>query len=170
MLNIIWSVLNVALALGFVYFAFRAVQLVKQHIGLGAALFLSVTLLIIGCSKSGKPTSSGLPSPNLLSGVPKDASLGNASAIQHINLGGTNTLFLRAEYWLDNGIIRPRGLYAGVSGWMSGHDWEPVYGRLEPQGSQVRYTAMLHHHWSLLGLRVFTLSSKVFEGVMPPRK
>jgi hypothetical protein len=169
MLNILWSALNVALVLGFIYFAFRAVQLVKQHIGLGAALFLSVTLLLIGCSKSGKhPT--GLPSPNLLTDVPGNAPFGNASANEHIKLGGTNTLFLRAEYYSGNGSIRPRGLYAGVSGWMTGHEWEPVLGRLESQGSQVHYTVMLHHHWSLLGLRVFTLSGETFEGIMPSSK
>jgi len=170
MLNILWSALNVALLLSLLYIFFRAAVLVKRHIGLGAALFFGFGLLLIGCSKSGAGASV-IPSANLLTTVPKDAPLANTSAVQHIDLGGTNKLILLTEYYTENGrITKPRGLYATVSGFMLGHTWEPLYGRLEKRGNRLYYMAAINHHWNLLGMRVLTQGGEEFEGFMPDAK
>ena len=170
MLNLLWSLVNVAVLLSVLYVFFRAAKLLRQHVGVGAALFFGFALLLIGCSKSGTGTPT-TAAANLLNTVPSNAPLANTSASQHMALGGSNQLFLRAEYYTENGrITKPRGLYAGVSGFMLGHAWQPVTGFLEKRGNQLHYTAIINHHWSLLGMRVFTQSGELFEGVMPPSK
>lgn len=170
MLNILWSALNIALLLSLLYIFFRAAVLVKRHIGLGAALFFGFGLLLIGCSKSGKKATS-VSSANLLTSVPKNAPFANTSAVQYIDLGATNQLILLTEYYTENdSIVKPRGLYASVSGLMVGHSWEPVSGFIEKRGNRLYYTTVINHHWDLLGMRVFTQALEVFEGFMPPAK
>lgn len=168
MFNFIWSGLNVVLLLSFLYVFFRAAQLLRRHSGLGMALLFGLGLFVIGCGKTKRGTPA--PVPNLLANAPAQSPVANSSAQQHIELGGTNTLFLLAEYNLTNGIIEPRGLYATVSGLMLGHEWEPVTGSLIQSGSQLHYIAVLNHRWSLLGLPVFTQSDEAFEGIMPPTR
>ncbi|MCC3151917.1 hypothetical protein Q3A66_00165 [Hymenobacter sp. BT770] len=172
MVNLLWSILNVALLLAFVYIFWRAALLVKRHIGLAAAMFFGFALLLIGCSKSGSGiAASPSPTANLLTGVPKDAPLANASSVQRITLGGTNKLDLLAEYYTDKGTItKPRGLYATVSGFMVGHSWQPAFGWAEKRGNQLYYSVAVDHHYSLLGVRVFTQAGELFQGLMPPSK
>ncbi|GGE97852.1 hypothetical protein [Hymenobacter cavernae] len=162
MTNLLWSALNLALVLGLLYTSFQATQLVRQHIGSGTALFFVFGLLLIGCGKS---TKQQIASSNLLSHIPKDAPLGNASSHQAINLGGSNKLELRAEYYQENGKVRPRGLYATVSGFMVGHTWQPNGGFLEQSGRHLRYHTFLTHNWNLLGVQVFTQTEE-FSGAM----
>ncbi|OGX83443.1 hypothetical protein BEN47_03930 [Hymenobacter lapidarius] len=156
--------------LSILYIFLQAAKLLRQHVGVGAALFFGFGLLLIGCSKSGTGTPN-TGAANLLTTVPSNAPFANASALKQVALGGSNQLFLRADYYTENGrITKPRGLYAGVSGFMLGHTWQPVTGFLEKRGNQLHYTAIINHHWSLLGVRVFTQSGELFEGVMPPAK
>ncbi|GAB3293286.1 hypothetical protein ACFQT0_05925 [Hymenobacter humi] len=167
MVNLLWSILNVALLLAFLYIFCRAALLVKRHIGLAAALFFGFGLLLVGCSKSGKGAAALSP-VNLLTSVPKDAPLANATAIQRIDLGGTNKLELLAEYYTQDGTItKPRGLYATLSGFMLGHAWQPVTGWVGKRGNGLHYMAAINHHWDLLGVRVFTQAGEQFEGIMP---
>jgi len=163
MINLLWSALNLALWLSILYTFFRAARLVKQYIGMGTALFFGFGLLLIGCDKSPNQLT---PPSNLLSSVPKDAPLGNASSHQAINLGGSNKLELRAEYYQENGKVRPRGLYATVSGFMVGHTWQPSGGFLEQSGRQLRYHTFLTHNWNLLGVQIFTQTEE-FSGAIP---
>ena len=163
MLNLLWSILNVVVFLGIGYLFFRAARLVQQHIGVSAALLFVCGLLIVGCGRTSNPVTSP---KNLLVNIPANAPLGNASATRHIALGGSNTLFLLAEYRVSDGIIVPRGLFVTVSGIMLGHRWEPTTGTLEQRGAQVHSLAVLNHQWLLLGTPVFTSSSEIFEGLM----
>ena len=163
MLNLLWSILNVVVSLGIGYLFFRAARLVQQRMGVSAALLFVCGLLIVGCGKTSNPVTSP---KNLLVNIPANAPLGNASATRHITLGGSNTLFLLAEYRVSDGIIVPRGLFATVSGIMLGHRWEPMTGTLEQKGAQVHSLAVLNHQWLLLGTPVFTSSSEIFEGLM----
>jgi hypothetical protein len=164
MQNLLWSALNIGLFAGLVYIFFRAAKLVKQHIGWLAAVFFVLGLTII----AGRPaSSSSLPSnDNLLSGTPQNAPLGNASTLKLVHLGSNNDLNLLAEYHQQNGLVRPRGLYAFVSGFWLGHTWQPVTGMLEQRGSQLYYTAVLTHNWNLLGVHVFSQTTD-FTGFMP---
>ncbi|HET9502358.1 MAG TPA: hypothetical protein VFO93_02370 [Hymenobacter sp.] len=162
MQNLLWSALNAGLFIGLVYLFFRAAKLVKQHMGWPATVFFVVGLTII----AGKPTSSLPGNENLLPSIPKDAPLGNASTLKLVSLGGSNNLNLLAEYHQQNGLVRPRGLYAFVSGFWLGHTWQPVTGRLEQRGSQLRYSAVLTHSWNLLGVPVFHQTTD-FTGLIP---
>jgi hypothetical protein len=158
----LWSALNVVLFAGLVYIFFRAAKLVKQHIGWPAAVFFVVGLTII----ASRPSSAIPGNDNLLSGIPQNAPLGNASTLKLVHLGSNNDLNLLAEYHQQNGLVRPRGLYASVSGFLLGHTWQPVTGMLEQRGSQLQYTAVLTHNWNLLGMRVFSQTND-FTGFMP---
>jgi hypothetical protein len=140
MQNLLWSALNIGLFVGLVYIFFRAAKLVKQHIGWPAAIFFVVGLTII----ASRPASSVPGNNNLLLGIPKNAPLGNASTLKLVHLGSNNDLNLLAEYHQQNGLVRPRGLYASVSGFLLGHTWQPVTGLLEQRGSQLyRFNAQL---------------------------
>jgi len=162
MQNILWSTLNVVLFAGLVYVFFQAAKLVKQHIGWLAAVFFVIGLLFI----ANRPASSLPSNENLLPGIPKNAPLGNASTLKLIHLGSSNELNLLAEYHQNNGLVRPRGLYANVSGFLLGHTWQPITGLLEQRGSQLYYNAVLTHNWNLLGIRVFSQTTN-FKGLMP---
>ena len=163
MLNLLWSVLNVVFFLGISYLFFRIARLVQQHMGVSTALLFVCGLLVVGCGRTSKLVTSP---KNLLVNIPANAPLGNASATRHITLGGSNTLFLLAEYRVSNDIIVPRGLFVTVSGIMLGHRWEPTTGMLKQRGTQVYFWAVLNHQWLLLGTPVFTSSSEIFEGLM----
>lgn len=162
MQNMLWSALNAGLFVGLVYIFFRAAKLVKQHIGWPAAVFFVVGLTII----ASRPASSLPGNNNLLPGIPPNAPLGNASTLKLVPLGGSNNLNLLAEYHQQNGLVRPRGFYAFVSGFWLGHTWQPVTGLLEQRGSQLYYTAVLTHNWNLLGVPVFSQTTD-FTGFMP---
>lgn len=157
MLNILWSLLNVVLLSSFLYVSFRAVKLLKQYVGVGSSLFFVFGLLTIGCSRSSE-MSSKLPAENLLASKPKNIPLGNGSTHQRIDLGGSNTVFILAEYYKQDSIIRPRGLFATVSGLMLGHRWQPLGGMLIQRGQQLHYELTLVHNWHLLGVPVYVTS------------
>jgi hypothetical protein len=162
MQSMLWSALNIGLFVGLVYLFFRAAKLVKQHMGWLAAICFVAGLTII----AGKPASSFPSNENLLLGIPKNAPLGNASALKLVLLGGSNYLNLLAKYHQQNGLVQPRGLYASVSGFQLAHTWQPVTGHLEQRGSQLHYTAVLTHNWNLLGIHVFSQTTD-FTGFMP---
>ena len=131
MLNLLWSILNVIVFLVIGYLFFRAARLVQQHIGVSAALLFVCGLLIVGCGRTSNPVASP---KNLVVNIPANAPLGNASATRHTALGGSNTLYLLAEYRVSDGIIVPRGLFATVSGIMLGHRWNPRLVRWSRKG------------------------------------
>ena len=163
MLNLLWSALNAVVFLGIGYLFFRAARLVQQHMGVSAALLFVGGLLTVSCGRTSTPITAP---KNLLVNIPANAPLGNAKATWHTALGGSNTLFLLAEYRVSNGLIIPRGLFATVSGITLGHRWEPTTGMLEQKGTQVQSLAVLNHQWLLLGTPVFTSSNEIFEGLM----
>ncbi len=166
---LLWSLLNVAVLLGVLYLFGRAALLLNKYVGLGAALFFSLALLAVGCGKSGTVASS-LPTQNLLGALPPGTPLGNSSSLQTIELGVSfNKIQLLAEYWDERGVLKPRGLYATVAGLTLGHRWQPIQGILMPKGSQLRYTAILRHEWTLLGQPIFS-SVDGYTGLMPARK
>ncbi|RYU84410.1 hypothetical protein [Hymenobacter persicinus] len=166
MLNLLWSALNLGLLLGFLYLSFRAVHLLKQHVGLGAAAVFGIFLLTMG-SKA-RSTATSAPPQNLMAGARPGAPLGDGSALYSVPLGFT-TLQLVAEYYKTAGAVRPRGLYATVDGIGLGHRWQPLAGSLQPQGRQLRYSLALNHTWCLLGTPVFSSVSEL-EGLIPTAK
>jgi hypothetical protein len=151
--------------LGIIYILFRAARLVRQHIGWGATLFFVFALLVMNGRSSSGPTG---PAKNLLAKVPEHGHYSNASAGQTIDLGGSNKLYLRAEFDSANNTFTPHGLYAGVSGIMLGYQWDQDLGMLHQQGTQLHYWTVLNHHWLLLGMPVFTSSGVELEGLMTP--
>lgn len=165
MANILWSVLNMVLLLGACALLFRAVQLVWQRVGRGAALFLALALVLLLNQRPGSPAG---PAKNLLAQAPTHGPVANAGTSKVIALGGTNQLFLRAEYNIHGSTLTPKGLYATVSGIVLGHQWEPSMGMLQPEGPRLHYWAVLNHRWLLLGTPVFTSSGEVFEGMLKP--
>lgn len=165
MLNLLWSVLNILVLIGIGYILFRAAKLVRQHMGWGATLLFVCALLVLNGRNTSGPTR---PAKNLLANPSEHGHPANASAGQNINLGGSNELHLRAEFDSANNTLTPHGLYAVVSGIMLGHQWEPVLGMLQQQGSQLHYWTVLNHQWLLLGIPVFTSSGTEFEGLMKP--
>ena len=152
------------LLLGVCGLLFRAVQRVWQQVGWGAALLLVLALLLLS-QRSASPTG---PAKNLLAQAPEHRHAANARTTKIINLGGTNELFLLAEYDARGDTLAPYGLYATVSGVVLGHQWAPSLGMLQQEGQQLHYWAVLHHNWLLLGTPVFTSSEEVFEGLMKP--
>ena len=165
MLLILWSLLNLVLQLGLLYFFGRAVLLLNKHVGRGAALFFGLGMLAVGCGRSGPEDTSG--QQNMLGALPPGTPLGNGSSVQTISLGGFNKIQLLAEYWTNQGVVKPRGLYVAIAGFTLGHRWRPVDGTLIPEGVQLHYTAILRHEWLLLGQPVFT-SVNEYTGTMPP--
>jgi len=166
MTNLIWSGLNLVALVAIYYILFRAVKLVWQHMGWGAALLFVFALLVMSGHSAG-PTG---PARNLLAKAPEHGPLANAQTNQTIDLGGSNKLYLMAEYDANGNTLTPRGLYASVSGLMLGHVWEPSLGTLQPEGSQLHYWAVLNHRWLLLGTPIFTSNGVEFEGTMKPNQ
>ena len=162
---LLWSTLNVLVLLGICYILFRAAKLVWQHVGRGTALLLVLVLLILSNRSSSSPPEQNR---NLLAKTSEHGPLANASAGQTIDLGGSNHLYLRAEFDSAKNTFTPHGLYAGVSGFMLGHRWEPISGMLHQQGDQLRYRTVFNHHWLLFGTTVFTSGGVEFEGLMKP--
>ena len=103
----------------------------------------------------------------MLGALPPGTPLGNSSSIQTISLGGFNKIQLLAEYWTNQGVVKPRGLYMAIAGSTLGHRWKSVDGALTPEGVRLRYIAILRHEWLLLGQPVFA-SVDEYTGIMPP--
>ncbi len=161
---ILWSLLNLALQLGLLYFFGRAILLLNRHIGRGAALFFALGMLTVGCGRFGPKDDSG--QQNMLGALPHGTPLGNSRSLQTIPLGGFNKIQLLAEYWTNQEVVKPRGLYVVIAGLTLGHRWQPVDGTLTPEGVRLHYTAILRHEWLLLGQPVFA-SIDEYTGIMP---
>jgi hypothetical protein len=162
---ILWSLLNLVLQLGLFYFFVRAALLLNKHIGRGAALFFVLGMLTVGCGRFEAKDNNA--QQNMLGPLPPGIPLGNSRSLQTIPLGGINKIQLLAEYWTNQGIVKPRGLYVVIAGLTFGHRWQPVDGTLTPEGARLHYTAILRHEWLLLGQPVFA-SVDEYTGVMPP--
>ena len=163
---LLWSLLNLLVLLSVVYIFLKAAKLVRQHLGLAATLFFCFSLFLITGSGSRMNGTSATGSPkNLLSGIPEDTPLGNASSMHTIDLG-MNKMYLLAEYHAEQGLYRPRGLFVTMSGLTLGHNWQPIAGMLLQRGKQLHYDVVVLHDWNLLGIKMYTQSQQL-DGMMP---
>ena len=163
MLYILWSLLNVVAYLGLFYLLFHATKLLKQRFNLATAVFFLIGLVAVSGSSKPQPKTSA--APNLLSGIPANTPLGNGSVTKKISIG-SNSLFLLAEYHKEDSVIRPRGLFAVVSGFTLGHRWEPSAGSLVQHNNQLRYRLMMRHEWQLLGSTIYSSPMVMLTGIM----
>ncbi|MCB2407038.1 hypothetical protein [Hymenobacter lucidus] len=163
MLYILWSLLNLVAYLGLFYLLFHAVKLLKQRFNVAVAVFFF--LGIAALSGRSKPQPKTLSAPNLLAGIPANTPLGNGSATEKTSLG-TSSLFILAEYYKQDSVIQPRGLFATVSGFTLGHRWEPSAGTVVQHRNQLQYRLLMHHEWQLLGSTLYTSPSVTLTGMM----
>ncbi|UOQ53381.1 hypothetical protein [Hymenobacter cellulosivorans] len=163
MIYILWSFLNLTAYLVLLYLFLQATNLIRQHFSLGTALLFFFGLAAIYSSMSLNSQASS--APNLLSGASPDAPVGNGSAVKEISLE-SNTLSLVAEYYKQDSVIRPRGLYAAIAGLTLGHRWQPSAGSLTQHGNQLRYQLTMVHDWRLLGNTIYISPPLVLTGTM----
>jgi hypothetical protein len=163
MANLLWSALNVAVALGLLYAAVQAARLLRQRFGLALAVFFSLGMVLLTYRSFDQPATLNA---NLLGSLPAGTPLGNGSATNTTALGSGMKLTMLAEYFETAGVVKPRGLYAAIQGGVIGHRWRPVLGTAEQAGRQLRYVAVLEHTWMLLGMPVFKQTQE-YTGAMP---
>lgn len=163
MANLLWSALNVAVALGLLYAVVQAARLLRQRFGLALAAFFSLGMVLLSCRSTDQPT---ILNANLLGTLPPNTPIGNGRATNTTALGGGIKLTILAEYFEAAGVVTPRGLYPVIVGVVAGHRWRPVTGTVEQAGRQLRYMAVLEHSWLLLGIPVFKQTQE-YTGTMP---
>jgi hypothetical protein len=163
MQNVIWSGLNLAVLGGLLYIFYRVAKLVWQHIGRGAALVFGLALLLVSSQRSSGVLPTG--QHNLLAGIPAGP-LAHATSMCRFAAGQGTTLSLLAEYNVEDGQVRPRGLFFTTSKRLPGHTYEPLAGHLTQQGQQLRYEVWVLHHWNLLG-GTFYQNDEHYVGLMP---
>ena len=163
MANLLWSALNVAVALGLLYAVVQAARLLRQRFGLALAVFFSLSMILLTYRSIEQPATLNT---NLLGTLPPGTPLGNGSATRTVALGDGMKLTMLAEYNETAGVVKPRGLYAVIQGIVLGHRWRPVVGTAEQAGQQLRYMAVLEHTWLLLGMPVFKQTQE-YAGTMP---
>lgn len=163
MLYLLWAVLNIGLFLLFIYVAYRATRLLRQHLGTGAALFFVIGLLSFVSSKNveedgfksanEKNTSVNLQQQNYYSALLED------NAAFHIRLDlVTNKPTAAAPFETVK-------YYTHVTGFVAGHQWKPATATFNYRSGQVHYEVHGIIRWRLLGIPVYA-QPKIYKGTI----
>jgi len=177
MIYLIWGLINIALIVYFLVICFKATKLVKQKIGLFAAVFFVLGLL----SLLGKPTkdsySSGFNSNKMNSwNFASEDSL-NLNPIFSLNVeleeNWISKKFLRIRYGkhIQSQINIPINAYTFTTGYTGAIIWKPnsiIVNRTE-DNNQFQYLVHIDVNWKLLGTTIYT-QFKRFDGTISIEK
>ena len=168
MLQLLWSVLNIAVFLGFVYLSYKTTVLIRKKINLFVSiLFVLVLLSVVNAAEkspeinngksgfvSGRPGPKGFEQTKLISVTPQN------DLLFHIGLFG----FYGRD---DSAGLYPISASSAITGLVAGYQWVPSSTLLDTAEGKIRYHFSGILDWQLLGI-TFYAQEKTFTGFVTP--
>jgi hypothetical protein len=160
MLYLFWSLLNIALGILFLFICIRATKLIRENLGIIAAIVFVFALL------------SFVSSPNYGSnkdhktGMTRSWDFHSPDSVRQINLTSftlernwVSTFNLEVEYGKDknSGLNIPVSAFSNMTGIQGGYVWKPVSINLYSTSDdhKLRYSVYGTVEWKLLGLTIY---------------
>jgi hypothetical protein len=169
MLYLIWTLLNIALAVYFIILCFKAARLLKERIGLYAAVIFTLGLISF-VGNSGKNRGSIGENPNVKKWnfVSRDNVVSGSLQSAHATIDKTwiSEIQLMVLHGCDKSSNQtvPVEANSSWSGFVSGYDWEPTIISVHATtGREYKYTVIGILHWKLLGISLYS-QHKTFSG------
>lgn len=172
MTYLLWSLLNIALGVLFIYLCFKATKLINERIGLLASLVFVFGILAIMSSsriqEAERETSKGLLTT--WEYKPSDSINRNSTYIMRIDLE-TNLISkyqLLINYCKDKTgkNIYPLSATVSTTGFVMGTKLKPIFINIKKsdENNKFEYAINVNVNWRLLGAD-FIYQSKLFEGI-----
>ncbi|WP_421825937.1 hypothetical protein [Larkinella sp.] len=169
MLYLIWTLLNIALGVYFIILCFQAARLLKERIGLYAAVIFTLGLICFA-GNSGKKNDSFSTNPDVKKWtyVPRDSIIPGGLEFAHATIDKTwiSEIDLTVLYGAKKSSNQtvPVEATSVWSGFVSGYDWKPTSISVHATtGQQYAYTVTGILQWKLLGIPLYS-QPKMYEG------
>ncbi|MGM9509967.1 hypothetical protein ACS5NO_19695 [Larkinella sp. GY13] len=169
MLYLIWTLLNIALGVYFIILCFQAARLLKERIGLYAAVIFTFGLLSFA-TNSGKKSVGIRENPDVKKWtfVPKDSVVSDGSKFAHATIAKTwiSRIELTVSYGVEKSSNQPVPVEANSVWWgsITGYHWKPVSISVHATtGQEYAYTVVSILQWKLLGISLYS-QPKTYEG------
>jgi len=166
MLYILWSLLNLALILLFLYVAYRATKLLRRELGIAAALLFAIGSLSFVNGTGYREAQNHFELRKEEKKLPQNH-LMQTIAIDE-NAAFTTYLQIKYNSKKSPAVLEPVAAQVYTGGLVLSHnlkvlDVTVVY---DSTGKKWNYGVIGSQHWRLLGLKVYT-QTKMFEGSAP---
>jgi hypothetical protein len=173
MIYLIWGLLNIVIIVYFLVICIKATRFLRQKIGLFAAIFFVVGLLLL----LGQPTkdsySSGLKSNDtkVWDFAPGDSLNSNATFLLNVeleeNLISKKRLLIKHGKDIQGQHNIPISAYSLTTGFISGTTWKPTSISVSRtnDNNKFQYFVVGIVDWKLLGVTIYT-QSKRFNGIV----
>ncbi|RCR69524.1 hypothetical protein DUE52_11810 [Larkinella punicea] len=171
MLYLIWTLLNIALGVYFIILCFHAARLLKERVGLYAAVIFTFGFLSFA-GNSGKKSDSFSENPDVKkwnyvsrdSIVPGDLKFAHAQ-IDKTWISEIDLTVLCGTKKSSNQTV-PVEATSVWSGFVSGYDWKPTSISVRATtGQKYAYTVIGILQWKLLGISLYS-QHKTYEGLI----
>lgn len=171
MTYLLWSLLNIALGVLFIYLCFKATKLINERIGLLASLVFVFGILAIMSSSRIQEAERETSKGHLTTWeyTPADSLDSNSTHIMRIDLEKN----LISKYQLlinyckdkDGDIIYPLSASVSTTGFVIGTKLKPVLINIKKSDEKNKFEYAIHVNinWRLLGADII-YQSKLFEG------
>ena len=169
MLQLFWSVLNIAVFLGFVYLSYKTTVLIRKKINLFVSiLFVLVLVSVVDAAEKSPEINNG--KSEIVSATPGQKNFDQTQLI-YITLQ-KDLLFhvdLAAFYgrYNDSPELYPISAGSTISGLVAGYQWIPSKILLDTESGKMRYRFSGILNWKLLGI-TFYAQEKYFTGFLNP--
>ena len=162
MLYLIWTFLNIALAVYFIILCFQAARLLKEQIGLYATVIFTFGLLsFVANSGKNKGSIGENQAVKKWTYFSRDSLRSGSLQSAHATIDKTwiSEIELMVLFGSDKSSNQtvPVEAYSRWSGFVSGFDWEPVLISVDATaGPENKYSVVVILHWKLLGASVYS--------------
>ncbi|WP_138992143.1 hypothetical protein [Larkinella sp. C7] len=169
MLYLIWTLLNVALTVYFIVLCFQAARLLKERVGLYAAVIFTFGLLSIAANSGKKRVGfSKNQDVKKRTYVPRDSIIPGSLKFAHARIDKTwiSRIELTVSYGVKKSSNQPVPVEANSVWWgsITGYHWKPVSISVHATtGQEYAYTVVSILQWKLLGISLYS-QPKTYEG------
>jgi hypothetical protein len=175
MLYLLWGILNIGIFIYFIIICFRATKLIREKIGLLAAVFFAIGLLSFitaGNNRDNRePNSNQVKTWNFFpeDNIEKNTATSITVPIDETLVSTYNLDIIYGKHKQEQFNL-PVSANSSVTGWTSGTNWKPVTIIVERTNDNTKFDYWVHGvtEWKLLGLTIFS-QGKVYKGTATVR-
>jgi hypothetical protein len=163
MLYLLWGLLNLFLFVYFIAICFKATKLLREKLGMLAAMFFVLGLLSFTASSNNKSTEF-----KTWKFVSADSINTNSFLIAELNNNLISKYELEVSYKKEGQINIPVSAYSSTTGFICGTNWKPHFINVQrTTTNKFQYTVTGIVEWKLLGFTVYS-QQKFYKGFVSP--
>ncbi|TDE16771.1 hypothetical protein [Dyadobacter psychrotolerans] len=145
MIYLLWSVLNLAALIWFLFICFGVLKLIRQDMGLGAVVIFVIGSLSL-ISNSVKNRKPDLPFGRVVKNEKVETFQIKSGLLYHIDL----------MYILPDTMGKEIKSTTVKYGVVIGHEWKPAFSQVNFKKGHLHYYAVGMHEWKFMGLTLYT--------------